>query len=182
MPQAYLIHGLSTRDDDWFPWLEQAAKKVVKINRLYLPALDHLDPQEWQGACDDQIKPEPGMVLIAHSLGTITTLRYVERHQELADVRLLLVGAFDRPLPLYPPLDSFVEPTIDYSQIRPKVSHATIISAVDDTIVPHQDSLIVAHQLGAKLISPASGNHFLESDGYRQFPLALRELKKLVKA
>lgn len=182
MPKGYLIHGLSTRDDDWFPWLEQAASQWVTIDRLFLPELDHLDPQEWQGACDDQIKPEPGMVLIAHSLGTITALRYVERHPELSDVRLLLVGAFDRPLLLYPPLDSFVEPTINYSQIKPKVSHATVISAQDDTIVPHQDSVIVAHQLGARLLSPKTGNHFLDSDGYAKFPLALTELKRLVKA
>ena len=26
MKKAYLIHGTSTRDDDWFPWLEKAAR------------------------------------------------------------------------------------------------------------------------------------------------------------
>lgn len=181
MTKAYLIHGLSTRDDDWFPWLEKAAKDFVDIDRLFLPELDHLDPNEWQGACDDQIDPQSGLILIAHSLGTITALRYVERHPELSDVRLLLVGAFDQSLPLYPDLDSFVTPKLDYGRIKPKVSQVTIISAVDDTIVPHQDSVKVAHQLGAKLISPAHGNHFLSSDGYTTFPLALQELSKLVK-
>lgn len=181
MAKAYLIHGLSTRDDDWFPWLEKAAQEFVDIDRLFLPELDHLDPDEWQGACDDQIDPEPGMILIAHSLGTITALRYVERH-ELSDVKLLLVGAFDQSLLLYPDLDSFVTPKLDYRRVTPKISHATIISAVDDAIVPHQDSVKVANKLGAKLISPAHGDHFLASDGYTQFPLALKELQKLVKA
>lgn len=182
MKTAYLIHGLSTRDDDWFPWLEQAAQDFVKVDRLYLPELNHLDPTEWQGACDDQIEPQKGLILIAHSLGTVAALRYVERHPELSDVKMLLVGAFDQPLKLYPPLDPFVQPQLDYAKIKSRLSSATIISAVDDPIVPHADSVQVAQQLSAKLVSPATGGHFLDSDGFRKFPLALKELETLVKA
>lgn len=182
MQKAYLIHGLSTRDDDWFPWLEQSAKDFVDIDRLFLPELDHLDPTEWQKACDAQIDAQPGITIIAHSLGTATALRYVERHDELKNVKLLLVGAFDQKLSLYPELDSFVLPKVDYGKIRPRVKKATVISAQDDAIVPHSDSVAVANHLNARLISPAHGGHFLDSDGYSRFPLALEELKKLVKA
>lgn len=34
---AYLIHGTSTRDDDWFPWLEGAAAPEIKLDRIFLP-------------------------------------------------------------------------------------------------------------------------------------------------
>ena len=29
--KAYLIHGTSTKDDDWFPWLEKAAKPEIYL-------------------------------------------------------------------------------------------------------------------------------------------------------
>ena len=34
MENAYLIHGTSTRDDDWFPWLEEEAKPIIALDRI----------------------------------------------------------------------------------------------------------------------------------------------------
>ena len=99
MKKAYLIHGTSTRDDDWFPWLEQAAKPNIAVDRIMLPNPFAPDPQEWADAIDQQVPAQDGVILIAHSLGCISTLRFVERH-DLHDARLLLVGAFDEPLPM----------------------------------------------------------------------------------
>ena len=44
MKEAYLIHGTSTRDDDWFPWLEKAARPAIELDRLWLP--DPFAPQQ----------------------------------------------------------------------------------------------------------------------------------------
>ncbi|MCT3439884.1 esterase, partial [Limosilactobacillus fermentum] len=56
MTTAYLIHGTSTRDDDWFPWLEEALAPAVKLERLWLP--DPFAPMQaaWDSALEDQIK------------------------------------------------------------------------------------------------------------------------------
>ncbi|WP_367342409.1 RBBP9/YdeN family alpha/beta hydrolase [Limosilactobacillus sp.] len=176
--RAYLIHGTSTRDDDWFPWLEQAAKPDIIVSRLTLPEPFNPDPSHWQDACDAQIEAKPGMILVAHSLGCITALRYVERHQ-VKDVRLLLVGAFDQGLPDYPQLNSFVQPPIDYGQVKPKLAGSTVICAQNDPIAPYQDGVAVSQRIGAKLIVQPTGGHFLSSDGYQEFPLALKELQRL---
>lgn len=180
MTNAYLIHGTSTRDDDWFPWLEKAAAPNIKLERIFLPSPFAPQAKEWNDAVDQQIPADNGLILVAHSLGCVTALRFVARHQ-LQDVRLLLVGAFDQGLPTYPELDSFMTPVPNYQQITPKVSRATVITAKDDPIVPFHDSVNVAHQLGAKLIVQPTGGHFLTSDGFSEFPLALKELQGLVK-
>ncbi len=180
MKKAYLIHGTSTRDDDWFPWLEQAAKPNIAVDRIMLPNPFAPDPQEWADAIDQQVPAQDGVILIAHSLGCISTLRFVERH-DLHDARLLLVGAFDEPLPMYPQLNGFVQPRLDYQKVTPKVGQATVITAKDDPIAPYKGSVEVAHQLGAKLIVQATGGHFLGADGYTQFPLALKELSRITK-
>ncbi|MGM9892548.1 RBBP9/YdeN family alpha/beta hydrolase [Limosilactobacillus sp.] len=178
MKKAYLIHGTSTRDDDWFPWLEQAAKPGIDLDRLWLP--DPFSPhrQEWDAAIDQQIPASDQLILVAHSLGCISALRYVERHH-LRDVRLLLVGAFDQPLPAYPQLNEFVTPAVDYHLITPRVTKATVITAKDDPIAPYQGSVAVAHHLGAKLIVQETGGHFLGPDGFTEFPLALKELQRI---
>lgn len=77
MKKAYLIHGTSTRDDDWFPWLEKAARPAIELDRLWLP--DPFAPQQaaWDQAVDDQIKAEDGITLVAHSLGCITAVRWL---------------------------------------------------------------------------------------------------------
>lgn len=180
MINAYLIHGTSTRDDDWFPWLEDAAAPQIKLQRLTLPNPFNPQREEWDAAVDQQIPAKDGITLVAHSLGCVTALRYVARHQ-LHDVRLLLVGAFDQGLPAYPELDAFMKPTPDYRHITPKVSRATVITAKDDPIAPFHDGVTVAHRLGAKLIVQSTGGHFLSSDGFTTFPLALKELQRLSK-
>ncbi|MBB1079280.1 serine hydrolase family protein [Limosilactobacillus sp. STM2_1] len=178
MTKAYLIHGTSTRDDDWFPWLEEAAKPLIDIDRLWLPNPDWPIQSEWNQAVDKQISPHNGLILIAHSLGCITALRYIEQHQ-INDARLLLVGAFDKSLPAYPQLDKFMVPAPKYQQILPKISKATIITAKDDPIAPYKNSIDIAKKIRANLIVQDHGGHFLSSDGFTTFPLALRELTKI---
>ncbi|MBD5806811.1 RBBP9/YdeN family alpha/beta hydrolase [Limosilactobacillus walteri] len=178
MTKAYLIHGTSTRDDDWFPWLAEAAKPSIEIDRLWLPNPYHPIQSEWDQAVDHQIEPHDGIILIAHSLGCITALRYLE-HQQIKSVRLLLVGAFDKTLPNYPQLDEFMLPAPNYQQIISKISKATVITAKDDPIAPYKNSIEVANKIRAKLIVLENGGHFLSSDGFTNFPLALKELIKL---
>ena len=179
MKTAYLIHGTSTRDDDWFPWLETAVKPAIHLDRIMLP--NPFDPQRsaWDGAVDDQLPSTGSVTIVAHSLGCVTALCYVARHSVSA-VNLILVGAFDQALPAYPQLDEFMKGQLDYSQIKPKLNAATVIAAQDDPIAPYQFGVQVANRLGAKLIVQPTGGHFLTSDGYDQFPLVQRELEKMM--
>lgn len=179
MKKAYLIHGTSTRDDDWFPWLEQAAQPKIQVDRLILPNPFNPDQAAWNGAVDDQIPVQDNLTIIAHSLGCVTALRFVERHS-IQNVNLILVGAFADPLPTYPDLNQFMDPRPDYQQIKSKINQATVITAQDDPIVPYQFGVAVANHLGAKLIVRPNGGHFLTSDGYSHFPLVLDELKKMI--
>lgn len=180
MSKAYLIHGTSTRDDDWFPWLEKAVAPAIELDRIWLPDSFNPDPKEWANAIDDQIPHAGGqsVTMVAHSLGCIAALRFVERHA-LQNVKLVLVGAFAEPLPSYPQLDEFVTPPLDFNNVRAKVGRATVITAQDDPIAPYQDSVAVANQIGAKLIVRPTGGHFLSDDGYTEFPLVKTELERM---
>lgn len=182
MSKAYLIHGTSTRDDDWFPWLEDAVKPDIILDRLWLPNPFSPNPKSWANAIDDQIPHSGGqdvITIVAHSLGCIAAIHFVERHN-LSKVNLLLVGAFDKVLPAYPELGNFCTPQVDYQQVKPKINHATVITAQDDPIAPYQYSVEVANKMGAKLMVRPTGGHFLTSDGFREFPLVADELRKMM--
>jgi predicted alpha/beta hydrolase family esterase len=180
MPHAYLIHGTSTKDDDWFPWLEQAAGQSdpsIALIRLGLPNPFNPDPQQWAQAIDRQIPTDHDIVLVAHSLGCIAAIRWVERHQDAHNIGLVLVGAFDQPLPAYPMLDRFVEPAVDYDKVRGKLTEPVVITSKDDPIAPMRGALGVADRLDAHAVLHATGGHFLASDGFTSFPTALDELR-----
>lgn len=180
MTKAYLIHGTSTRDDDWFPWLEQEAQNEgITIDRLWLPNPFNPNQREWNNAVDQQINATDGLTLVAHSLGCITALRFIERH-DLKNANLVLVGAFDQGLPAYPELDPFMKPALNYSHITSKINQATVIAAKDDPIAPYQNSVQVANKINAKLIVQPTGGHFLTSDGFTKFPLVLKELTQIM--
>lgn len=179
MKTAYLIHGTSTRDDDWFPWLEHAAQPNIQVERLMLPKPFNPQQKAWNDAVDHQIPIQDDLTIIAHSLGCITALRFAERHP-VHNLNLILVGAFADPLPTYPELNQFMNPKPDYEQIKPKLKQATVITAQNDPIAPYQFGVSVANHLGAKLIVRPNGGHFLTSDGYEQFPLVLTELQKML--
>lgn len=185
LPPAYLIHGTSTKEDDWFPWLEKAAaqgKPPIRLTRLDLPDPFNPDPADWAAAIDRQIPADHDIVLIAHSLGCISALRWVERHPAARNIGLVLVGAFDSPLPAYSSLDAFVRPPLDYAKVKGKVTAPVVITAKDDPIAPMRGALLLADRLGAHAVLTATGGHFLASDGYTTFPMALAELQKTAQA
>ncbi|KRN58648.1 RBBP9/YdeN family alpha/beta hydrolase [Limosilactobacillus secaliphilus] len=177
--KAYLIHGTSTRDDDWFPWLEQVLKPAIELDRIFLPDPFAPDRTAWDGAVDDQLPHDGAVTVVAHSLGCVTALRYAAR-TPLTQVNLVLVGAFDQPLPTYPQLDQFMKGKVDYDAIKQKLGKATVITAQNDPIAPYQYGVSVANHLGAKLIVRPDGGHFLSSDGYTQFPLVEKELQRVM--
>lgn len=179
MTTAYLIHGTSTKDDDWFPWLEQAAQPAIRVKRLSLPHPFSPQQTEWTTAVNQQIPAQDGITIIAHSLGCITALRFVEQHR-IKNVNLILVGAFAEPLPAYSELNAFMEPKPNYSNIKAKLAQATVITAQNDPIAPYQYAVAVANGINAKLLLRPTGGHFLTSDGYQQFPLVLDELRMMI--
>ena len=63
MKNAYLIHGTSTRDDDWFPWLEEEAKPTIALDRIWLPNPFNPQQAEWDQAVDDQIHTQDNLIL-----------------------------------------------------------------------------------------------------------------------
>ena len=181
---TYIVHGyMAGPDDHWFEWLEREIEAGNgEAVRLDLPRSDDPDPRDWKEVLSETVgSPDRNTYIVAHSLGAITTLRYLsalEGHERLGGV--LLVSGFSGELATIPALDSYMAEPFDAGKIRQMTDDRVIISAQDDPIVPHLQSKALADEVGADFLSVETGGHFLAADGFTEFPLVIHKLKAMV--
>lgn len=182
---TYIIHGyMAGPDDHWFEWLETEIEAGGgEAVRLTLPQSDDPDPAEWEKVLADEIStPDRETYIVAHSLGSITVLRYLSGLDDASELGgLLLVSGFSGRLPAIPALDAYMAAAFDAGRIRQIASRRAVISAKDDPIVPHRLSQALADEIDAKFLPLETGGHFLATDGFDEFPLVLQALRAMVR-
>ncbi|MDO2947575.1 RBBP9/YdeN family alpha/beta hydrolase [Aeromonas simiae] len=184
MPRVVVIHGYTaTPSANWFPWLQQQlAQQDVECLVPAMPDSHRPAAPAWDAALDAVLAaPSPDTVLVGHSLGCITALRYLERQPASVHIGgLVLVSGFSQPVPTLPELDPFMEPAYHPQRIRRQVPQRRVIAASDDDIVPFSYSQHLAWELAAPLHRVERGGHFIDRDGFTRFPLLLETLQPLL--
>jgi len=137
--QAYIIHGWGASPDaNWFPWVSgMLGFRGVPTIVPQMPRADQPILSEWISHMHAIIgKPTSEKVLIGHSLGTISILRYLEALPQGEEVGLvILVAAFHEYLG-FPELAEFTDAPLDWATIRKKCRKCIIIQSQDDPLVP----------------------------------------------
>ncbi len=80
MKRVIIIHGWEGKpESNWFPWLRnELEKRGVKVEVPEMPDTDHPKESEWVPHLANIIDtPDEHTVLVGHSLGGITILRYL---------------------------------------------------------------------------------------------------------
>ncbi len=180
----YLIHGFTASSrSNWFPWLrEELHKKAIEITIPDMPDTNdpHLLP--WIDKIDDVAKVvDENTIFIGHSLGCISVLRYVlQKNIKIRGAILVSGFIYENPMEIQTKgLSEFVEDTIDVERLKVLIPNRVAVSATDDDIVPWEATKDMADQLDARLILLSSGKHFIERDGFTEFPEVLEILEGL---
>src|SRR5690606_4660839 len=87
--RVHIIHGYAASPaDHWFPWLErELERRGARVDIVELPASDAPRPEAWLQALEVQVgRPDRNTFFVAHSLGGITLLRYLESLQPEPEV------------------------------------------------------------------------------------------------
>ena len=190
-PTVFIIHGYgATINNHWFGWLQtQLEQRGIAAVRVPMPNSEQPDFDRWQQTLAQYIgKPQENRIFVTHSLGTISLLHYLTAAQPRKIGGLVLVSAFGKRIPTLPEIngfniDAYVDRCrIDFAAIARMAGNHRIelISADDDAIVPEENTRYVAKELNGYLHIRATGGHFLDRDGFTQFPPVLESVERIV--
>jgi len=182
MKQVYVVHGYNASPAaHWFPWLkEKLQSDGIETEILHMPHPAEPKLGEWVDTIAAHANRfNRDTYVVAHSLGGITLLRYLETANLPEPVGgMVLVSGFTKALPNLPILDEFTAAPLDFAKIKAISGSRSVIAAKDDGIVPFASSKELAQLLDAEFYELERGGHFLGSEGFTSFPLVYELLKK----
>ena len=169
-----LVHGyLATPQDNWFPHFKKFIEQLLDVS-VVIPAMPNSsspDFHSWLIHLRETINIiDDRTIFVGHSLGCVTILSFLEKYFPEQKIKgLYLVSGFVENTPL-PQLSGFVKEKLNFHRLTRNAAIRVVISAVDDTIVPHKYSLELSERMDAEFILLSQGKHFIAQDGFTEFP------------
>ena len=171
---VFIVHGYdSSPQKNWFVWLQsRLAEAEIPTQILAMPNPQTPILADWIAHLQ-HCAPTLGEndVFVAHSLGCIATLQFLQvaKYQKLGGI--VLVAGFFEPVAGLESLDSFTAPVLSFETLRAKIRRRAVLAARDDSIVPFALTQNLAQNLAADLMIYEKGNHFMDSDGFTRLPI-----------
>jgi len=183
MKRAIIIHCWEgVPEYCWYPWMKRELESsgfVVQVpampetelptQRLWVPTLRKLIGE-----------PDEDLILIGHSVGCITILRYLESLAE--DQRIggvVLVAGFTDDLG-FDELKNYFETPIDWEKIRHHCDKFIAIHSDNDPYVPMKHADVFHEKLGAQIIVKPNMKHFSGSVDNEESCLQLPDVVEAV--
>lgn len=182
MHNIYVIHGYTANSkSNWFPYLKENLKtENVKVHIFDMPNSTHPLFKEWLSHLEGQItETREKSIFIGHSLGCAAILSYLMDKKPQNAESIFLVSGFAEKSPIKE-LSGFMQKKADYRWIMENIPNRFVISAKDDDIVPSRYSEELAEKIKAQFILLKQGGHFIDRDGFKEFPLLVELVRKAI--
>lgn len=183
--KVFIVHGYSASPaDHWFPWLRSRLTEAgAHVEILTMPNPQDPKLDAWIRQVTASVREAHSQTyFVAHSLGCITVLHYLQRLQSAPSIGgMVLVSGFAKRLPDLPMLDEFTRQALDYDKLIRSAARRVVVAAKDDSIVPFSFSKELAEQLQGEFYEVERGGHFLASDGYTTHPLVFDIIAGMLK-
>lgn len=179
MRKVYIVHGYRANPDKhWFPWLaQQLAARGMECHILAMPNAETPNAQQWLDYLKQNVEMDDETIIIGHSLGSIAVLNFLAFNYARPRAAIFVSG-------FYQPVEGLAEltPFSNLYAIAPPCMPfpAYVISALDDSVVPHTYSDALAKHLQAVYIRLPRGGHFVDREGCTEFPPLLKLINELV--
>lgn len=185
--RAFLIHGWEGYPEEgWRPWLRDELKKAgFEVIVPSMPDADDPTMEKWVPYLIKVVgEPTENDFFVSHSLGCITTLRFIESLTDEKVGGAVLVAGFGHDLD-YPgykgELSSFFQSPLDWEKIKSHCNKFAAIVSDNDPFVPLEHGELFKEKLGAKLIIEHNKRHFSGDDGISTLPSAKNAVLSLAK-
>lgn len=176
MKKIILIHGWDgSPNDRWKTWLKKELQNEdVYVLNPEMPNPKYPKQKEWINHLSTVIgTPDTKTILVGHSLGGITILRYLEQltnNQKIGGA--ILIAGFTDDLNISE-LSNFFEEKINWDNIKKHCNKFYAIHSDNDKYVPISYGRIFKEKLGAEVINLHNMHHFSGSDGITKIPVLL---------
>ena len=145
----------------WYPWVKKHLED--KGYKVIVPDMPDSDPPKlvtWLPHLKQIVgEPDEELVLIGHSIGTVTIMRYLESLDIGRVGKVILVAGFTDQLG-FRELENFFDTTLDFSKIKTKSRHGfVVIQSDNDPFVSVQYGERLKEELGASLVIKHNANH-----------------------
>jgi len=185
MKRAIIVHCWEgVPEYCWYPWLKSELEEDGYD--VMVPAMPETEePKQilWVPHLAEIVgEPDDELVLIGHSVGCITILRYLEGLPEGVRVgRVVLVAGFTDDLG-FDELKNYFQSSIDWSAIRSHCSKFVAIHSDNDPFVPLGHADVFKEQLDAEVVVEHEKGHFSgtvdEEESCVELPSALAAVRK----
>ncbi len=178
-----IIHGYRDRPDHgWMLWLKEQANKLgYDVVAPQMPVGKIPNLSKWVGVASRSINHiDKQTILLGHSLGTYTLLRYLSKYRDTAPHKekakaLILVSGFVTPG--RGSADLFFKPQPNIDKVKSRVEKVYSIISDDDKSVLPEKSLELSRSLGGQEIILHKKGHFLNKN-----TPTIPELIKIIKS
>lgn len=158
-----IIHGWeSNSKEHWF--LEEKTRLEKMGYEVSVPDMPHSffpKQEEWVKVVED-FQPDKNSILIGHSLGCPTILRYLERAKKKIDKCFLIASPIN--FLSFLPVKNFFETDFQWEKIKKMAKKFIVINQTKDTWVPLSHGQELSKKLGVNLIVVEGTDHFDKMD------------------
>lgn len=183
MRQIFVLHGYSASiDDHWFLDLKhQIEDEHTTVTLIPFPDSENPDVNAWQKVLDQQVpKVDENTYFVAHSLGVITLLHFLQRHDYQKIGGMILVSGFSGPISDFSPLDAYITKSKVNTDYFKDIKKKLVYLSDNDDLVPPKLTIELAKEIDAPYITVPNGGHFLGREGYTSFPQVVNSLKEML--
>jgi len=192
MKKVYLVHGWGGNSQgDWFVWLKsELEKKGYKVEAPDMPNTLKPTIKEWvQELKNIGGKINKDTVLVGHSIGCQTIMRYLEKLPKAKKVGgvIFVAGWFNLTEDTWDDTytkeiaNEWINTPIDFAKVKQHTDKFVLISSDNDPYVPLEDVKLFEKNLGAEAIILKNKGHIAGEDGVTEFPLLLEKILEMSK-
>ncbi len=119
--------------------------------------------EEWIRVVEE-FSPDKSSILIGHSLGGSTILRYLEKAENKVAKCILIAVPIKKLGPDFKVIENFLEGDFNWEKIRKSSEKFIVFNQTDDPHVPLQHGKDLANYIAAKLVIVEGNDHFDKID------------------
>lgn len=184
MVRAFLVHGWGGGPKtDWLPWMAKQLRELGhKVSVPKMPNTNKPVMHKWIAALALTVgTPDKETILVGHSIGCQTILRYVSILPEGQKIgKIVLVAPWIKLKSCEDEEKSVAEPweetPINWKGIRTHCKDITCFFSTNDQYVSVGEAKIFEKNLGAKIIIEKNKGHFSRGEGIVEVPSVLKAI------